>query len=67
MTRCLGHASIEIESGATVLSLAKLGAPPGEKARAGRANAEGESVLYLATDEATAIAEVPPWKEPRSP
>jgi RES domain len=39
-----------------------IGAPPPDKARAARANAEGEVVLYTADQEATAIAEVRPWR-----
>lgn len=35
---------------------------PLEKRKAGRANANGVGVLYLASDEKTAIAEVRPWK-----
>jgi len=41
---------------------ADIGAPPPEKARAARANREGEVVLYAADQEATAIAEVRPWR-----
>jgi hypothetical protein len=37
-------------------------APPPEKATGGRLNPEGIPYLYVATDEATAIAEVRPWK-----
>jgi len=39
----------------------ELGAPPPDKARAGRANAEGAPVLYAATDPETAVAEVRAW------
>ena len=39
-----------------------IGAPPPEKAKPGRANMEGEVVLYTADQEATAIAEVRPWR-----
>lgn len=39
-----------------------IGAPPLDKARAARANAEGEVVLYAADQDATAIAEVRPWR-----
>ena len=42
------------------LPLPEMGAPPPEEARAGRANPEGESVLYCAETEMTAIAEVRP-------
>lgn len=35
-----------------------MGAPPPDKARAGRANPEGVPFLYVSSDEATAIAEV---------
>lgn len=41
---------------------ADIGAPPPERAKPGRANAEGEVVLYAADQEATAIAEVRPWR-----
>ena len=43
-------------------SLSEMGAPPANKARAGRANKENEPVLYLATDEPTALAEVRAWR-----
>ena len=36
--------------------------PPFDKRRSGRANARGIGVLYLTSDEETAIAEVRPWK-----
>lgn len=39
---------------------AAIGAPPSAKASAGRANRSGESVLYCADQEATAVAEVRP-------
>lgn len=39
-----------------------IGAPPREKATPGRANFEGEVVLYTADEELTAIAEVRPWR-----
>ena len=35
-----------------------MGAPPPDKARAGRANPKGDPFLYVSSDEATAIAEV---------
>jgi hypothetical protein len=38
----------------------EIGAPPPEKARPGRANAEGKIVLYCADKEGTAMAEVRP-------
>src|SRR5262249_61547567 len=41
---------------------ADIGAPPSERAKSGRANAEGEVRLYAADQEATAIAEVRPWR-----
>jgi hypothetical protein len=41
---------------------AELGAPPKDKATAGRANRAGEPVLYTTTDQETAIAEVRPWR-----
>lgn len=37
---------------------AEMGAPPAEKATAGRANRKGVPLLYVASDESTAIAEV---------
>lgn len=37
-----------------------IGAPPAEKATAGRANAEGQVVLYVADQEKTAVSEVRP-------
>ncbi|MGD0650108.1 MAG: RES domain-containing protein [Verrucomicrobiia bacterium] len=39
-----------------------IGAPPLDKAKPGRANAQGEVVLYVADQEATAVAEVRPWR-----
>jgi RES domain-containing protein len=42
--------------------LSELGAPPPEKVPAQRANRKGEPVLYLATNEKTALAEVRAWK-----
>lgn len=42
--------------------LTELGAPPPEKAPAQRANRKGESVLYLASNEKTALAEVRAWR-----
>ncbi|WP_028591059.1 RES family NAD+ phosphorylase [Paenibacillus massiliensis] len=44
------------------LSLKKMGAPPKEFATAGRANSEGISHLYLASDTSTAISEIRPSK-----
>jgi len=41
---------------------ADIGPPPPGKAKPGRANAEGEVVLYVADQEATAIAESRPWR-----
>jgi RES domain-containing protein len=38
----------------------EIGAPPTEKAKAGRINNEGQRVLYCADQEATAVAEVRP-------
>lgn len=38
----------------------EIGAPPVDKARAGRANAEGQVVLYVADEEKTAVSEVRP-------
>ncbi|MBL8688018.1 MAG: RES family NAD+ phosphorylase [Rhodospirillaceae bacterium] len=40
----------------------EVGAPPKEKATAGRANRKGEPVLYLASDLSTALAEVRAWQ-----
>lgn len=45
-----------------VHSLPEMGAPPPERAPAGRANPRGIPFLYLSTDEATVIAELRPWK-----
>lgn len=42
--------------------LAEMGAPPPERAPAGRANPRGIPFLYLSTDETTVIAELRPWK-----
>ncbi|HEY1937785.1 MAG TPA: RES family NAD+ phosphorylase [Candidatus Angelobacter sp.] len=39
---------------------AEIGAPPTERAHAGRASVEGQRVLYCADQEATAVAEVRP-------
>lgn len=39
----------------------KMGAPPPDKSKNGRANPAGISYLYTATNERTAIAEVRPW------
>lgn len=39
-----------------------LGAPPPDKTPDGRANRAGEPVLYLASDENTALAEKRPWR-----
>lgn len=43
-------------------TLPELGAPPPEKTPSGRVNRPGEPVLYLASDEVTALAEVRAWK-----
>jgi hypothetical protein len=40
----------------------EIGAPPPAKARPGRANATGDVVLYVADQEATAVAETRPWR-----
>jgi hypothetical protein len=54
---------VSIESGAMQpFEGADIGAPPREKTRPGRANAEGEICLYTADQEPTAIAEVRPWR-----
>ena len=39
-----------------------IGAPPPNSAKAGRANSEGQVVLYAADQEPTAISEVRPWR-----
>jgi hypothetical protein len=41
-------------------SRAEIGAPPSEKAKAGRANTEGQRVLYVADQEKTAVSEIRP-------
>ncbi|MBN1663994.1 MAG: RES family NAD+ phosphorylase [Deltaproteobacteria bacterium] len=43
-------------------SLSEMGMPPPEKSTAGRANRKSESVLYLANNARTALAEVRAWK-----
>ena len=48
------------EGGAKPFSGSEIGAPPRDKARPGRANAEGKLVLYCADQERTAVAEVRP-------
>jgi hypothetical protein len=53
--RILYRARICAEDG---LTAGDMGQPPRSKARGGRANPEGISYLYLASDEATAIHEV---------
>jgi len=40
----------------------EVGAPPPDKAKAGRANQAKQPVLYLASNKSTALAEVRPWK-----
>jgi hypothetical protein len=40
----------------------ELGAPPAEVVKSGRANRQGEPVLYAANTEKIAIAEVRPWR-----
>lgn len=47
---------------AELFSLAELGAPPPEKAEAGRANLKNKPVLYLANNDKSAIYEVRAWK-----
>lgn len=42
--------------------LSEMGAPPAKDARAGRANKSKEPVLYLATNDNTALAEVRAWR-----
>lgn len=44
------------------LTINKMGAPPKELATAGRANSEGISHLYLASDTTTAVSEIRPSK-----
>ena len=44
------------------LPIEEMGAPPRERAAAGRANPLGIPFLYLATDDNTTIAEMRPWK-----
>lgn len=44
------------------LTVERMGAPPKESATAGRANSEGISHLYLASDTATAVSEIRPSK-----
>lgn len=39
---------------------AEIGAPPPERAKAGRANPDGQVVMYCADQEATAVAEIRP-------
>ncbi|MCP3941380.1 MAG: RES family NAD+ phosphorylase [Desulfobacteraceae bacterium] len=41
----------------------ELGAPEPEYTNAGRGNEKGQPVLYLASDDKTAISEVRPWKD----
>jgi RES domain-containing protein len=41
---------------------ADIGAPPPDKAKPGRANTEGDVVLYVADQETTAVGEVRPWR-----
>jgi len=43
-------------------ALEEMGAPPPDRARAGRANPFGIPFLYLSTDPDTVIAELRPWK-----
>jgi RES domain-containing protein len=40
----------------------EMGAPPPERVRPGRANAASDVLLYVADQEATAVAEVRPWR-----
>jgi RES domain-containing protein len=54
--RSIGRSGIQPFEGADI------GPPPPEKAKPGRANVEREVVLYVADQEATAIAEVRPWR-----
>lgn len=42
--------------------IGEIGSPPADSASAGRANVDGEPVLYLASDEGTALAEVRAWR-----
>jgi hypothetical protein len=43
-------------------NLPEVGAPPSDNGLAGRANRKNEPILYLASDEQTALAEVRAWK-----
>lgn len=52
-------------SNETDLKIDDMGAPPKEKATAGRANSEGISHLYLATHVDTAIREIRPGEQDR--
>jgi hypothetical protein len=47
------------------LTIKNMGAPPKEKATAGRANSEGISHLYLATHSDTAVREIRPGEQDR--
>src|SRR5262249_6895660 len=50
-------------SSRALIPLAEMGAPRPEQVKKGaRANRAGQSVLYLASDEQTALAEVRAWK-----
>jgi len=40
----------------------EMGAPPADRCPSGRANSRGIPVLYTASDIATAVAEIRPWK-----
>jgi cobalt-zinc-cadmium resistance protein CzcA len=40
----------------------EIGAPPRERAKPGRANREGDVVLYVADQQSTAVAEQRPWR-----
>ena len=46
----------------TRLSPGEMGPPPRDEAKAGRGNKEKEPVLYLASDEETALSEVRAWR-----
>ncbi len=64
ITRPYFRARIHTERGSSeLIPLAKMGAPRPDQFRKGaRANRAGEAVLYLASDEQTALAEVRAWR-----
>ena len=46
-------------------SIEQMGAPPADKAKGGRINCKGIPVLYVSSDEETAMSEVRPWRGQR--